>query len=188
MAFVFSASTLEAADKALEGEGKALLKAADLIEKERARANLVFQRAVDEMSLAFAADIGKSKAAFVGKTKATNSVRAALAALADKGVDKGVYKTEMAASIAFSMVVAFLANIPFSRDLKNTHKADGTPRASKRDDAEGAATSGAVSTTTPEAAEKTARKLIGQLRMLGNDAQASSVIDVMLEFNPAFTE
>ena len=45
-----------------------------------------------------------------------------------------------------------------------------------------------MTTTTPEAAEKTARKLIAQLRMLQADTAAAAIVDAMLEFNPAFSE
>jgi hypothetical protein len=106
------------------------------------------------------------------------------------GVESGAYQADMAETMVHCVGVAFIAGIPFTRDLKRTHKADGTPREEKRDAADGAdtGTSGAVTTTTPEAAEKTAKKLIQQLRLLQADTAAAAVLDAMIEFNPEFKE
>lgn len=169
-------------------EGQVIGKAAAAIQAAREVTNKAIQYAVDEMTLACATS-GLTKAKYWGKP--SGEVRKFAKAKMELGVAAGAYQADMAETMVHCIGVAFIANVPFTRDLKRTHKADGTPREEKREAADGAATSGGVTTTTPEAAEKTARKLIAQFRMLGGERDlkaAAGLIDVMQEFNPAFTE
>jgi len=168
-------------------EGKAVGKAAALIQAARDKTNLNIQKHNDDMTIAWAAS-NVPKAKYWGKP--SGPIRTMIKEMMAKGIESGAYQADMAETMVHCYGVAFLAGIPFTRDLKRTHKADGTPRAEKTEaDTEAdTGTSGAVTKTTPEAAEKTARKLIAQLRLLQADTAAAAVMDAMLEFNPEFTE
>ena len=84
-----------------------------------------------------------------------------------------------------SLKIAFIYGHEFNVSLFKTHSAkDGQPKGEK----ESQPKAGGVTTTTPESAEKTARKLLDQLRILKADAVASLIVDAMLEFNPEFKE
>ena len=175
-------STIEAA---FSNEGKVLGKAAAAVQAATDATNAVIQKAVDELTIASATS-GLSKAKYWGKP--SGEVRKQVKEMMAKGVESGAYQEDMAETMVHCYGVAFIAGVPFTRDLKRTHKADGTPREEKREAADGAEKAGSVTTTTPEATEKTARKLIAQLRMLQADTAAAAVVDAMLEFNPEFTE
>lgn len=168
-------------------EGKVIGKAAAAIQAAREATDHHIQRHNDELTIACATS-GLTKAKYWGKP--SGEIRKSIKAIMALGVDAGAYQADMAETMVHCYGVAFIAGIPFTRDLKRTHKADGTPREEKREAADGAdtGTTGGISNTTPEAAEKTARKLIAQLRMLQADTAAAAVLDAMLEFNPAFTE
>jgi len=168
-------------------EGKVVGKAAVQIQAARDRTNMCIQKHNDDMTIAWAAS-NVPKAKYWGKP--SGPIRTMIKEMMAKGVESGAYQEDMCETMVHCYGVAFLAGIPFSRDLKRTHKADGTPREEKREAADGAdtGTSGSVTTTTPEAAEKTARKLLTQLRLLQSDAVAALVLDAMLEFNPEFKE
>jgi hypothetical protein len=174
-----------AISKAIATEGKILATCAAKVQEACEKTNVEFAKVVDGLTLAWA-DTKLTKAQFWGKP--SGEVRMAIKGIVAQGETLGAWQSDMSETMVHCVGVAFQANVPFTRNLKKTHKADGTPRVEKREAADGAATSGGVTTTTPEAAEKTARKLIGQLRMLGNDSVASGIVDAMLEFNPAFTE
>lgn len=171
--------------KAIATEGKILATCAAKVQEACEKTNVEFAKIVDGLTLAWA-DTKVTKAAFWGKP--SGEIRMAIKGIVAQGETLGAWQSDMSETIVHCVGVAFMANIPFTRNLKKTHKADGTIREAKREAADGSSTSGAVTTTTPEAAEKTARKLIAQFRTLNNDAMAAAVIDVMLEFNPAFTE
>ena len=176
-------NTIEAA---FNNEGKVIGKAAALIQAAREATNREIQKAVDELTIAWGTS-GTTKAKYWGKP--SGEIRKAIKATMALGVAAGAFQEDMAETLVHCVGVAFIADIPFTRTLKQSHKADGTPREAKPEsDTENAGTSGAVKSTTPEAAEKTARKLIEQLRLLGNDAVASGIVDVMREFNPEFSE
>ncbi|CAB4123484.1 hypothetical protein UFOVP48_2 [uncultured Caudovirales phage] len=170
---------------AFNKEGQVIGKAAAAIQAAREATNKVIQYANDELTIAWATS-NVPKAKYWGKP--SGEVRKQVKAMMELGVASGAYQADMAETMVHCFGVAFIAGIPFTRDLKRTHKADGTPREEKREAAEGAENTGGVTTTTPEAAEKTARKLIAQLRMLQADTAAAAIVDAMLEFNPAFTE
>lgn len=165
-------------------EGQVIGKAAAAIQVAREATNKAIQKGVDELTIAWATS-NVPKAKYWGKP--SGAVREAVKAIMAEGVKAGAYQDDMAETMVHCFGVAFIAGVPFTRDLKRTHKADGTPREPKAE-GEAAETTGAVTTTTPEAAEKTARKLIAQLRMLGADTAAAAVVDAMLEFNPEFSE
>jgi len=172
-------------------EGKAIGKAAALIQAARDKTNLAIQKHNDDMVIAFGTTTGMTKAKYWGKP--SGPIRTMVKEIMAAGVDSGAYQADMAETMVHCYGVAFLAGIPFSRDLKRTHKADGTPREAKPEgdtegDTEGSGSAGGIERTTPEAAEKTARKLIKQLRMVQRDDVATAILDAMLEFNPAFTE
>lgn len=189
---VITTNTRAIVTEGLSAEAKANKTAATMLHNARAKANVGFTRAVDDLFIAWGTS-GKTKADFLGKST-KNPVRAELAALAAEGVELGSYQKEMADAIYGCMTRAFFGNLTFSRDLKNTHDKDGNPRAEKAEgdtEGESAGTSGAVTTTSPESCEKTARKLIAQLRMVNTErsnATAAGIVDVMLEFNPEFSE
>jgi hypothetical protein len=172
---------------AFANEGKVLGKAAVAIQAARDKTNQEIQRAIDGLTVAWGAS-NVPKAKYWGKP--SGEVRKQVKELMAMGVESGAYQADMAETMVHCYGVAFIAGVPFSRDLKKTHKADGTPREEKREAAEGAdtGTSGSVTTTTPEATEKTARKLLTQLRLLQADTAAAAVLDAMLEFNPEFKE
>ena len=172
---------------AFTNEGKVIGKAAAAIQTARDATNKIVQYMIDELTIACATS-GLTKAKYWGKP--SGEVRTFFKAKMAEGVTAGAYQNDMAETMVHCVGVAFIAGIPFTRDLKRTHKADGSPREDKREAADGADTgsTGSVTTTTPEAAEKTARKLIAQLRILQADAAAAAIVDAMLEFNPAFTE
>ena len=178
-------------DAAFANEGKVLGKAAAAIQAARDVTNKVIQLANDELTIACATS-GLTKAKYWGKP--SGEVRTMVKAMMAEGVAAGAYQDDMAETMVHCYGVAFIAGVPFTRDLKRTHKADGTLRAEKAETADDAGTTGAVTTTTPEAAEKTARKLLAQLRMLGtngdtrSDTVAALILDAMLEFNPEFSE
>lgn len=172
------------ADAAFTNEGKVIGKAAVAVQAAREVTNKVLQLHNDELTIAWATS-NVPKAKYWGKP--SGEVRKQVKAMMERGVAAGAYQADMAETMVHCYGVAFIAGIPFTRDLKRTHKADGTPREPKAE-GEAAETTGAVTTTTPEAAEKTARKLIAQLRMLGADTAAAAVVDAMLEFNPEFSE
>ena len=186
MAFVINTAPLT---KSITAEGKVIAKTAEQIRLAVNETNVCFQRdVVDGLTLGFATT-KLTKAQFWGKP--SGEVRMAVKGIVAQGETLGAWQSDMSETLVHCIGVAFLANVPFTRDLKRTHKADGTPREAKREAADGAGTSGGVTTTTPEAAEKTARKLIAQFRMLGGERDlkaAAGMIDVMVEFNPAFTE
>jgi len=175
-------TTLSAAFKA---EGAIIVKTAAAIQTAREVTDKLIQQANDDMTIACATS-GLTKAKYWGKP--SGEVRTMVKATMALGVEAGAYQADMAETMVHCYGVAFIAGIPFTRDLKRTHKADGTPREPKGEAADGASTTGSVTTTTPEACEKTARKLIAQLRMLQADTAAAAVVDAMLEFNPEFSE
>ena len=187
MTFVINTAPL---NKSIKAEGALLAKTAEQIRAAVNATNVCFQRdVVDGMTIAYGMVTGKTKAQFWGKP--SGEVRTAVKAIVANGESLGAWQSDMSETLVHCIGVAFIANIPFTRDLKRTHKADGTPREPKREAADGAGTAGSVTTTTPEAAEKTARKLIAQFRMLGGERDlkaAAGMLDVMQEFNPAFTE
>ena len=186
MTFVINAAPLT---KSIKAEGAVIAKTEEQIRAAVNATNVCFQRdIVDGLTLGYATT-KMTKAQFWGKP--SGEVRMAVKGIVAQGEALGAWQSDMSETLVHCIGVAFQANIPFTRDLKRTHKADGTPREEKRESADGAATTGAVTTTTPEAAEKTARKLIAQFRMLGGERDlraAAGMIDVMVEFNPAFTE
>lgn len=187
MTFVINTAPLT---KSIKAEGALLAKTAEQIRAAVNATNVCFQRdVIDGLTVAWATRTGTTKAQFWGKP--SGEVRMAVKGIVAQGEALGAWQSDMSETLVHCIGVAFQANLPFTRDLKRTHKADGTPREEKREAADGAATSGGVTTTTPEAAEKTARKLIAQFRMLGGERDlkaAAGLIDVMQEFNPAFTE
>jgi hypothetical protein len=84
-----------------------------------------------------------------------------------------------------SLKIAFVHGVEFGLSLFKTHSpVDGQPKGEKDSQAK----AGGVTTTTPESAEKTARKLIAQLRLLGKNSVAALILDAMIEFNPEFKE
>ena len=189
MTFVINAAPLT---KSIKAEGAVIAKTAEQIRAAVNATNLCFQRdIVDGLTLGYATT-KMAKSQFWGKP--SGEVRMAVKGIVAQGEALGAWQSDMSETLVHCIGVAFLATVPFTRDLKKSHKADGTPREEKREAADGAGTSGGVQTTTPEAAEKTARKVIAQFRMLGtagdarSDAAAAAVLDVMIEFNPAFTE
>ena len=181
-------NTIEAA---FNNEGKVIGEAAALIQAARETTNREIQKAVDELTIAWAAS-NVPKAKYWGKP--SGEIRKAIKATMALGVAAGAFQEDMAETLVHCVGVAFIANVPFTRTLKQSHKADGTPREVKGEgegegEGEGdTGTSGAVKSTTPEAAEKTACKLIAQLRMLCRDDIAASIVDVMRDFNPDFSE
>ena len=186
MTFVINAAPLT---KSIKAEGAVIAKTAEQIRAAVNATNVCFQRdIVDGLTLGYATT-KMTKAQFWGKP--SGEVRMAVKGIVAQGEALGAWQSDMSETLVHCIGVAFQAYLPFTRDLKRTHKADGTPREEKREAADGAGTTGAVTTTTPEAAEKTARKLIAQFRMLGGERDlkaAAGMIDVMQEFNPAFTE
>ena len=111
----------------------------------------------------------------------TNALLAEIKGLFEGLFEQGLLESESAArNYATSFKIALRDNVAFERSLFTQSKGEGKKT--------GARTNGAVSTTTPEAAEKTARKLIEQLRMLKQDTAAAGIVDVMLEINPEFSE
>lgn len=169
-------------------EGQVIGKAAAAIQAAREVTNGALQRANDELTIAWATS-NVPKAKYWGRP--SGEVRKQVKAMMELGVAAGAYQADMAETMVHCYGVAFIAGIPFTRTLKQTHKADGTPREAKAEAAETAGTSGAVERTTPEAAEKTARKLLAQLRILNDnrsDTVAALILDAMLEFNPDFKE
>ena len=176
---------------AIQAEGSVVAKTAKELLVAKRVTNKEFSKVVDRLTIASGLTKG-TKAAYWGK--GSGDVRMTIKGMVAQGEALGAWQSDMSETLVHCIGVAFLANVPFTRDLKKSHKADGTPREEKREAADGAGTSGGVQTTTPEAAEKTARKLIAQFRMLGtagdarSDAAAAAVLDVMIEFNPAFTE
>ena len=176
---------------AFTNEGKVIGKAAAAVQAAREATNKAIQMGVDELTIAWATS-NVPKAKYWGKP--SGEVRTMVKAMMAEGVAAGAYQDDMAETMVHCYGVAFIAGVPFTRDLKRTHKADGTLRAEKAEAADTAGTSGAVERTTPEAAEKTARKLLAQLRMLGtngdtrSDTVAALILDAMLEFNPEFSE
>ena len=185
MTNVKSTAKPNALTTAIQAEGNVVAKTAKELLIAKKATNKEFQKIVDRMSIMSGLTKG-TKAAFWGK--GSGEVRMMVKGQVAQGEALGAWQSDMSETIVHCVGVAFLANVPFTRDLKKSHKADGTPREAKREAADGAATTGNVTTTTPEAAEKTARKLILQLRTLGSDAVAAGIVDVMQEFNPAFTE
>ena len=184
VSFVINAAPIV---KAVKAEGAVIAKTAEQIRAAVNATNVTIQRdLVDSMTLAYGTLTGVTKAQFWGKP--SGEVRKAVKAVIAQGEALGAWQADMSETLVHCIGVAFLANVPFQRNLKATHKADGSERQPKREAADGAATSGAVTTTDPAAAEKTARKLILQLRTLGSDAVAALVVDAMVEFNPKFTE
>jgi len=184
VSFVINAAPIV---KTIKAEAVVLAKSAEQIRAAVNATNVTIQRdLVDSMTLAYGTLPNITKAQFWGKP--SGEVRKAVKAVIAQGEALGAWQADMSETLVHCVGVAFLANIPFTRNLKATHKADGSERQPKREAADGASTSGAVITTDPAAAEKTARKLILQLRTLGNDAVAAAVVDAMLEFNPNFTE
>lgn len=184
-------NTIEAA---FNNEGKVIGKAAALIQAAREATNREIQKAVDELTIAWGTS-GTTKAKYWGKP--SGEIRKAIKATMALGVAAGAFQEDMAETLVHCVGVAFIADVPFTRTLKQSHKADGTPREAKAEgdtEGESAGTSGAVKSTTPEACEKTARKLIEQLRILGKagdtraDTIAAGIVDVMREFNPEFSE
>ena len=186
MTFVINAAPLT---KSIKAEGAVIAKTAEQIRAAVNATNLCFQRdIVDGLTLGYATT-KMAKSQFWGKP--SGEVRMAVKGIVAQGEALGAWQSDMSETLVHCIGVAFLANVPFTRDLKKSHKADGTPREEKREAADGAATTGNVTTTTPEAAEKTARKLIAQFRMLGGERDlraAAGMLDVMQEFNSAFTE
>lgn len=173
---------------AIQAEGNVVAKTAKELLAAKRATNKEFSKVVDRLTIASGLTKG-TKAAYWGK--GSGDVRMTIKGMVAQGEALGAWQSDMSETLVHCIGVAFLANIPFTRDLKKTHKADGTPREEKREAADGAATSGPIQNTTPEAAEKTARKLIAQFRILGGDRDlkaAAGLIDVMQEFNPAFTE
>ena len=173
-------------------EGKAVGKAAALIQAARDKTNLNIQKHNDDLTIAWAAS-NVPKAKYWGKP--SGPIRTMVKEMMAKGIESGAYQADMAETMVHCYGVAFLAGIPFTRDLKRTHKADGTPRESKAEaedsDTEGSGSAGGIERTTPEATEKTARKLIKQLRMLPEyraTEVAALIVDAMLHFNPDFSE
>lgn len=186
MTFVINAAPLT---KSIKAEGAVIAKTAEQIRAAVNATNLCFQRdIVDGLTLGYATT-KMAKSQFWGKP--SGEVRMAVKGIVAQGEALGAWQSDMSETLVHCIGVAFLATVPFTRDLKKSHKADGTPREEKREAADGAATTGNVTTTTPEAAEKTARKLIAQFRMLGGERDlraAAGMLDVMQEFNSAFTE
>ena len=188
MANVKTPVKVNALTAAIQAEGNVVAKTAKELLVAKRVTNKEFSKVVDRLTIASGLTKG-TKAAYWGK--GSGDVRMTIKGIVAQGETLGAWQSDMSETLVHCIGVAFLANIPFTRDLKKTHKADGTPREAKREAADGAATSGGVTTTTPEAAEKTARKLIAQFRMLGGERDlraAAGMIDVMQEFNPAFTE
>ena len=188
MANVKTPVKVNALTAAIQAEGSVVAKTAKELLVAKRVTNKEFSKVVDRLTIASGLTKG-TKAAYWGK--GSGDVRMTIKGMVAQGEALGAWQSDMSETLVHCIGVAFLANIPFTRDLKKTHKADGTPREEKREAADGAATSGGVTTTTPEAAEKTARKLIAQFRMLGGERDlkaAAGLIDVMQEFNPAFTE
>ena len=185
MTNVKSTAKPNALTTAIQAEGNVVAKTAKELLVAKKATNKEFSKVVDRLTLASGLTKG-TKAAFWGKP--SGDVRMTIKGMVAQGEALGAWQSDMSETIVHCVGVAFLANVPFTRDLKKSHKADGTPREEKRESADGAAISGAVTTTDPAAAEKTARKLILQLRTLGSDAVAAGIVDVMQEFNPAFTE
>ena len=179
---------LSAITLAIKAEGDVVAKTAKELMIAKKATNKEFQKVVDRMSAASGLTKG-TKAAYWGKP--SGDVRMTIKGIVAQGETLGAWQEDMSETLVHCIGVAFLANVPFTRDLKKSHKANGTPREEKREAADGAGTAGKVTTTTPEAAETTARKLIAQFRMLGGERDllaAAGVLDVMVEFNPAFTE
>lgn len=187
MALVINTAPLT---KSIQAEGKVIAKTAEQIRAAVNATNVCFQRdVVDGLTLGFATTAKMTKAQFWGKP--SGEVRMAVKGIVAQGETLGAWQSDMSETLVHCIGVAFIANIPFTRDLKRTHKADGTPREAKREAADGAGTAGGVTTTTPEACEKTARKLIAQFRMLGGERDliaAAGLLDVMVEYNAAFKE
>lgn len=94
----------------------------------------------------------------------------------------GTFEKKTITEYAQGAMRAYFHNVPFSASLKN----DPAFKIPAKDGS--VKSGGAVSTTTADAAAKTARKLIAQLRMLGQDDAAAGIVDVMLEANPEFSE
>jgi hypothetical protein len=94
----------------------------------------------------------------------------------------GTFEKKTITEYAQGAMRAYFHNVPFAASLKN----DPAYKIPAKDGSVKSA--GSVSKTTIEAASKTARKLIEQLRLLGQDDAAAGIVDVMLECNPAFTE
>ena len=186
MTFVINTAPLT---KSITAEGKIIAKTAEQIRDAVNATNVCFQRdVVDGLTVGYATT-KLTKAQFWGKP--SGEVRMAVKGIVAQGETLGAWQSDMSETLVHCIGVAFLANIPFTRDLKRTHKADGTPREAKRDSADGAGTAGKVTTTTPEACETTARKLIAQFRMISGDRElvaVASMLDVMVEYNPAFKE
>ena len=174
-------------DAAIQAEGQVLANCAEQVQVSRNLTNMEFVRLVDVMF--FECGLTKlTKAAFWGKP--SGEVRTAIKAIVAKGEASGAWQSDMSETLVHCVGVAFQGGVPFTRDLKKTHKADGTPRTEAREAADGASTStsGAVTSTSIEALEKTLAKALSQARLLSNDAIAAGIIDLLVEINPAFVE
>lgn len=93
----------------------------------------------------------------------------------------GTFEKKTITEYAQSAMRAYFHNVPYAASLKN----DAAYKIPGKD---GATKSGSVRTTDNEAAFKTARKLLEQLRMLKRDDCASDVLDAMLEGFDGFSE
>jgi hypothetical protein len=97
-------------------------------------------------------------------------------------VAKGTFERKTITEYAQGAMRAYFHNVPFSASLKN----DPAYKIPAKDGS--VKSGGSVTTTTIEAAGKTARKLIAQLRLLGKDDAAAGIVDVMFEADPSFSE
>jgi hypothetical protein len=181
--FVFDSTNF---DLAIANEGATLENVKAQYSAVIETTDIEFRKLTDALTLDWGTQSGVTKADYWGKP--SGEVRTAVKAIVAKGEALGAWGSDMSETLVHCVGVAFQANIPFNRNLKATHDAKGAPRPAKKAAAGGAAKAGAVSTTDAESTEKTARKLIGQLRLMKRDDLAAEMVDVMLKFNPEFTE
>lgn len=149
--------------------------------KTSAQINLAFQTMVDAAIKAGVTKDEKGVKAFMKDIRECEPFEEAAAL--------GLMEKKTVTEYAQSAGRAFYHGVPFTANLKND-KTMGFPwgKTSKEGEAKTAGKSGKVESTSREELDKTARKLLAQMRILGLNALAAETLDVLLEGLEGFSE
>ena len=173
-----SKQTIKSIVPSFEGAAKSILAAQKKADAIASKAGAVIAQSIQQHLDACA--VSAVPRDLQGVNAIGKTIREAQAFL--DAVATGVMEKKTITEYAQGAMRAYFHNVPFAASLKN----DPAYKIPAKDGSVKSA--GSVSKTTADAAAKTARKLIEQLRMLGQDDAAAGIVDVMLECNPDFTE
>ena len=146
------------------------------IAKARISQDKAIQAVLDAITLA----CDKPKAEFLKGNAIKNDARREVKEMFDSLAATGYPSKSTCASYQSAFWIAFERGIPFQRDLNNKKEGAGKKVSTPN--------SGAVTSTTREALDKTLSKALGQARTLGLTEFAADILDLCIERLEGFKE